>query len=191
MKLVLFSLLLSFILISIPLVYAQEFFIEFSENSKFVKGEFVGVLINGVDFDSSSVATGIILDNTGNSIDIFEFDIGRYVDVDDQGWARIETDNPNYQVDVLYTVRATYQGVEKQLQFTLAEPPLTLEELTESQQEVSSEFEVLRTENKELREEISILTQQIKELNERIGDLLEIIQEQINVMMTTLANLTN
>ena len=186
MKLVLLSLLLSFILVSIPLVYAQELSLEFSESTKFIKGEFIGVLINGVDFDSSSIATGIVLDNTGNSIDIFEFDIGRYVDVADQGQARIETDNSNYQVDVLYTVKATYQGIEKQLQFTLAEPPLTLEELTvfaESQQGVSSELEQLRIQNEQLRKEIS-------ELTKRIDDLMLIIQEQINVIMTTLANLT-
>ncbi len=187
MKLVLFSLLLSFILVSIPLVYAQEISLEFSEFSKFVKGESVDIVISGVDLNSITHITGVTLDNSGTQIESLVFDGQRFSDVGVQVWSRILTDNSNYQVDVLYTVKTSYQGIEKQLQFTLVEPPLTLEELTvfaDSQQGVSSELEQLRIQNEELHKEIS-------ELTKRIDDLMLIIQEQINVIMITLTNLTN
>ena len=81
MKLVLFSLLFSFILVSIPLVYAQEISLEFSESTKFIKGESVDVVISGVDLDSITQITGVTLDNSGTQIESLIFDGQRFSDV--------------------------------------------------------------------------------------------------------------
>lgn len=190
MKLMFYLLLFS-ILVSIPLVYGQGFLLEFSEHSKFIKGESVDVVITGVDLDSITQITGVTLDNLGTQIESLVFDGQRFDDIGVQVWTRIETDNSKYQVDTLYTIKTKFQGIENQLQFTLSEPPLTLEELTVFADSQNSELEDLRTENKALREDISVLIQQIEDLNKRIDDLMLVIMEQINVMMTTLTNLTN
>lgn len=185
LKLVYFLPLLLIFLI--PQAFGEEFNIEFSESTSFVKGDFVGIHSNGVNFDSRDQITGIVLDNTGNQIDTFQSEIQRYTDVGDQGSGIFQTNNQKYQTDTLYTVKATYQGQESQLQFTLTEPPPTVEELSimiQSQElEVSSELETLRNENSQLREQISELSLQITTLTEQINNLTLIIQEQINVMM--------
>jgi len=168
--------------------YAEEFNIEFPEHVVFIKNEAVIVNAFGVIFDSRNTATVNILDNVGTLMDSVNFQIERTIDIGDYGWLRIETDNSKYQTGTLYTILATYQGQESQLQFTLTEPPPTVEELANSiqtqQQDTDSELELLRVENAELRNQIINLT-------ERIDGLMLIIQEQINVMMTTIANLRN
>jgi len=171
----------------VPVAFAEEFVIEFPNNTVFVKGEAVFVNAFGVNFDSTSRATVIVLDNAGTQIDTFEFDIARYVGEPDQGWIRIETNNLNYQTDILYTVKSTYQGQESQLQFTLSDPPTTTEELAvivETQESsFNNELETLRNENIELRNQITNLNQRIDDLVSQITNLSAIVQEQINVMM--------
>ena len=178
--LLLLPLLLIVVLVPVA-AYAEEFTIEFSDSTSFVKGDFVGIIGNGVNFDSSDKVTGVVLDNSGSQIDVFQSEISRFTDVGDVSQGIIKTDNSKYQSDIFYTVITTYQGQESQLQFTLTPTPPTMEELSvmiQSQQQSSgSEMKILRAENAEFRQQITTLT-------ERIDALTLIIQEQISVMMT-------
>jgi len=169
--------LLLVLVVGFSQVYGEELMIEFPDHAVFIKGEAVIIHAWGVDFDSQSQLTGIILDKTGTQIDSVEFDIERTTDVGDYGWTRIETDNANYQIGVLYTVIGDYQGQESELQFTLSEAPPTLEELTtmiQSQQSDNNlEFETLRTENAELKQEINKLNGIIENMQKQIDALIK------------------
>ena len=171
---------------SINLTYAQVINVEFTESTKFIKGEFVAPIITGVDFDSKSFATGVILNSTGAQIHSFTFEILRWTDIGDRGQAIIQTTGNEFQAGILYTVIATYQEQTHQTQFTLSAPPLTVEEsmtiIQTQQTATTSELEVLRAENAELR-------QQIIDLTTRIDGLILVIQEQIKVMMADIAAL--
>jgi len=197
MKLALTSLfVVSVLVLAVPLAFAEEFMIEFPDHAVFIKGEAVIVHAWGVNFDSKSQLTGIILDNIGTQIDSVEFDIERTTDVGDYGWTRIETNNSNYQTGVLYTIKTTYQGIEKQLQFTLSEPPLTNEELTallsaQSQQD-DSRITELKSKIMELENQVARLNGIIETLENQIDTLVEeffvTIQNQFDWFRTQLLN---
>jgi len=182
------SVLVLFVSLIMPLAYGEEFLLQFSENhSKFVKGELVGIIMYEIDPNRVKQVTGAILDNSGNQIESLVFDSNLFSDIGFQVWSIFPTDNSNFQPNVLYTVEVTYLGTIKQLQFTLAEPALTNEELTMmigSQMSSTSEIDQLRQENSELR-------QQLTDKDKMILDLQNQIQKLTDEFMLTITQLND